>query len=62
MAKVMVFEDVATGGAEWYSRGGVVTVRNSREIADGMPERKSILSHAALHKYHCIKFKELRSE
>lgn len=60
MAKVMVFTN--EGGAEWESRAGVVTVRSAREIAQGLPRRKSDLTHLELHQFSVLKFKELRDE
>lgn len=66
MSKVMVFTHINAPkegyNCEWYSRGGKITVRNEQEIADCSPERVSDLAHTDLHKYHCIKFKELRNE
>lgn len=67
MGKVMVFERTAgfDAGAEWYSRGGVITVRNGVEIANGAPERPAGTTHNWLHNANGIntfKFKELRNE
>ena len=63
MIKVMVF--TRNAGAEWYSRGGVITVRNAREIAEGAPERPAWLSHYSLHhmvERGTMEFKELRND
>lgn len=63
MLKVMVF--TSSAGAEWYSRGGAITVRNAREIAAASPERPTGLSHYNLHRMverGAMKFKELRNE
>lgn len=63
MAKVMVF--TRRSGDEWYSRNGVITVRNSREVEYGLPERLADLGHMGLHRMVArgvMRFKELRNE